>query len=206
MIGKHNTGGFDFSRDKTQYHIRFKGTLDMTFGKGARVRVDNPGDQFHNHVGVVEFISADQPTIYGVRFQPTGGTGEYLHSQLIGVGLNYGVEEALASVKQFADALQDSALPRENRPAELKKFRTDDPMYRARQMVWTAFYSTRHVSIEDIYVVWFCATLKNWKALISTNIRDNHYYEVTHDGETRRTYVDQYTKTGHHTFGSDFNL
>lgn len=47
---------------------------------------------------------------------------------------------------------------------------------------------------DDIYVVWFCKTLQNWKALISTTIPDGIYYEVTHNGDTNETYIDVYKK------------
>jgi len=45
-----------------------------------------------------------------------------------------------------------------------------------------------------MYIVWFCKTLKNWKALVSTNAKDNRYYEVTYNGENDETYIDEYGK------------
>lgn len=50
------------------------------------------------------------------------------------------------------------------------------------------------ISIEDVYVVWFCKTLQNWKALLSTNVPDGVYYEITHNGDKNETYVDVYKK------------
>lgn len=47
---------------------------------------------------------------------------------------------------------------------------------------------------SDVYIVWFCKTLQNWKALVSTNVADNMYYEVTHNGDRNETYVDVYKK------------
>lgn len=82
----------------------------------------------------------------------------------------------------------------EDRPSELKKFRTDDPMLMAREMVHGLFYKDIGLPMADVYVVWFCSTLQNWKALVSTNVLDNAYYEVTYDGEKNRTYVDRYVK------------
>lgn len=46
----------------------------------------------------------------------------------------------------------------------------------------------------DVYVVWFCKTLQNWKALISSTLPDGMYYEVTHNGDVGETYVDSYKK------------
>ena len=48
---------------------------------------------------------------------------------------------------------------------------------------------------EDLYIVWFCKTLQNWKALISTDAINGLYWEVTHNGDKNETYVDTYTKT-----------
>lgn len=47
---------------------------------------------------------------------------------------------------------------------------------------------------SDIFVVWFCKTLQNWKALVSTTLPDGTYYEVTYNGEKRVTYLDVYKK------------
>ena len=49
-------------------------------------------------------------------------------------------------------------------------------------------------TLDNIYIVWFCKTLQNWKALVSTTIPDGMYYEVTHNGDTNETYVDIYKK------------
>ena len=49
-------------------------------------------------------------------------------------------------------------------------------------------------SINDIYVVWFCKTLQNWKALISTTLPDGMYYEVTYNGDKKEIYLDAYKK------------
>lgn len=47
---------------------------------------------------------------------------------------------------------------------------------------------------EDVYVVWFSKTLKNFKALLSTTVSDGKYYEVTYNGEKDEMYVDTYVK------------
>lgn len=52
----------------------------------------------------------------------------------------------------------------------------------------------KQIGLEDVYVVWFCKTLQNWKALLSTNVRDGMYYEITHNGDKNETYVDVYKK------------
>lgn len=50
------------------------------------------------------------------------------------------------------------------------------------------------ISLDDVFVVWFCKTLQNWKALVATTQPVPTYYEVTHNGDTGETYVDIYTK------------
>lgn len=48
--------------------------------------------------------------------------------------------------------------------------------------------------VEDVYVVWFCKTLGNWKALVSTDVISGAYWEVTYNGAKKETYVDAYVK------------
>ena len=63
-------------------------------------------------------------------------------------------------------------------------------------------YFNRHVdktdnfqiTIDQVYVVWFCKTLQNWKAIVSTDIPDGMIYELTYNGDKRETYVDAYKK------------
>lgn len=52
----------------------------------------------------------------------------------------------------------------------------------------------KQISVDDVYVTWFSKTLQNWKALLSTNVPDGVYYEVTHNGDKNETYVDVYKK------------
>lgn len=47
---------------------------------------------------------------------------------------------------------------------------------------------------DDVFIVWFCKTLQNWKALVSTTIPDGIYYEVTYNGDKHETYLDVYKK------------
>lgn len=47
---------------------------------------------------------------------------------------------------------------------------------------------------DDIYVVWYCKTLQNHKALLSTNVSDGMYYELTFNGDKKELYLDAYKK------------
>lgn len=45
-----------------------------------------------------------------------------------------------------------------------------------------------------VYIVWFSKTLQNWKALLSTTLPDQMYYEVTYNGDAKEAYIDAYKK------------
>jgi hypothetical protein len=46
----------------------------------------------------------------------------------------------------------------------------------------------------DVYIVWFCFTLGNYKALVSTSLPDGRYYEVTYNANKGEMYIDTYVK------------
>ena len=50
------------------------------------------------------------------------------------------------------------------------------------------------ITSDDVYIVWFCKTLQNWKALASTTLPDGMYYEVTYNGDKKEVYLDAYKK------------
>ena len=54
--------------------------------------------------------------------------------------------------------------------------------------------NNKKITIDDVFVVWFAKTLQNWKALVSTTVSDGMYYEITHNGDKKETYVDVYKK------------
>ena len=58
-------------------------------------------------------------------------------------------------------------------------------------------------SIDEVYVVWFCYTLGNWKALCSTSLPDGRYYEVTFSRDRDIGFVDTYKKTHNVEFSLD---
>jgi len=47
---------------------------------------------------------------------------------------------------------------------------------------------------NDVYVVWYCKTLQNNKALLSTTVSDGMYYEITYNGDKKEVYLDAYKK------------
>ncbi len=61
-------------------------------------------------------------------------------------------------------------------------------------------YAEKHLDVTDgnqefeVYVVWSCKALQNWKALLSTSLPDGMYYELTYNGDKKEMYVDAYKK------------
>lgn len=50
------------------------------------------------------------------------------------------------------------------------------------------------ITTDNVYIVWFCKTLQNWKTLLSTTLQDGMYYEVTYNGNKNEIYLDAYKK------------
>lgn len=53
---------------------------------------------------------------------------------------------------------------------------------------------TDSVPDVELYSVWKCKTLQNWKFLISSSLPDGMYYEVTYNGDKKEWYLDAYKK------------
>jgi len=58
-------------------------------------------------------------------------------------------------------------------------------------------YDVPEIERWDTYVVWFCYTLGNAKALISTTRHDHAYFELTWHSDKNQLHVDQYLKVKH---------
>lgn len=50
------------------------------------------------------------------------------------------------------------------------------------------------IPIYDVYMVWKCKTLQNWKYMISSTLVDGMYYELTFNGDKKEWYLDAYKK------------
>lgn len=70
----------------------------------------------------------------------------------------------------------------------------DKAIYAARTVLLKhSLHSARELNPDDMYVVWFCKTLKNWKALVS-GVHITEYVEVTYNWDKQEAYVDVYSK------------
>jgi hypothetical protein len=61
---------------------------------------------------------------------------------------------------------------------------------------WYNQYSPEtEADLGDVFVVWACKTLQNYKCLVSTTIsRDGIYAEYTYNGDKQELYEDVYGK------------
>ena len=61
-------------------------------------------------------------------------------------------------------------------------------------------YITEHLdksdgTVEfDVFIVWKCKALQNWKWLLSSTLFDGMYYELTYNGDKTEFYLDAYKK------------
>lgn len=46
----------------------------------------------------------------------------------------------------------------------------------------------------EVYIVWKCKALQNWKYLLSSSLCDGMYYELTYNGDKKEWYFDAYKK------------
>ena len=46
----------------------------------------------------------------------------------------------------------------------------------------------------EVFVVWKCKALQNWKYLLSSTLLDGMYYEMTYNGDKNVWYLDAYKK------------
>ena len=61
-------------------------------------------------------------------------------------------------------------------------------------------YINRHIDKSDpvitveVFIVWKCKALQNWKYLLSSDLPDGMYYELTYNGDKKEWYLDAYKK------------
>lgn len=53
---------------------------------------------------------------------------------------------------------------------------------------------SEEVPSYTVFIVWYCKTLQNHKALLSTSLPDGMYYECTYNGDKNEKYLDAYKK------------
>lgn len=61
------------------------------------------------------------------------------------------------------------------------------------------------VPLFEVFTVWKCKTLQNWKFLISSTLYDGMYYELTYNGDKDEWYLDAYKKFENRVVKGDDN-
>lgn len=75
-----------------------------------------------------------------------------------------------------------------------------DSKFLSKAIDMVADYTDEHLDKTNnqtdytVFVVWYCKTLQNFKALLSTTLPDGMYYEVTYNGGKDEIYLDAYKK------------
>jgi len=60
--------------------------------------------------------------------------------------------------------------------------------------IWEHLDKSDKITEFDVYTVWKCKALQNWKFLISSSLYDGMYYELTYNGDKHEWYLDAYKK------------
>lgn len=61
--------------------------------------------------------------------------------------------------------------------------------------VYDYYYTNIEIIPKDlIFVVWYCKTLQNYKAILSTHYTDQRLFEITYNGDKNELYLDCYSK------------
>ena len=59
---------------------------------------------------------------------------------------------------------------------------------------WYYEHTSDEITLENVFVVWSCKTLQNYKALLSTTISgDGIYAEYTYNGDKQELYEEKLT-------------
>lgn len=60
---------------------------------------------------------------------------------------------------------------------------------------YTKNYPDVELDFDDVFIVWSCKTLQNYKCLVSTTVSgDGIYVEYTYNGDKQELYEDVYKK------------
>ena len=84
----------------------------------------------------------------------------------------------------------------------MKKQVTTESAFRRLACDMVRDYAEKHLDKTDgdvefsVYLVWYCKTIQNFKALLTTSLCDGMYYEVTFNGDRDEVYLDAYKKFG----------
>lgn len=74
-----------------------------------------------------------------------------------------------------------------------------------RLVEWYNLHFDRKIRYNDVYIVWVCKTLANYKCLASTNVHgDGIYVEYTYNGYSHELYEDVYHKMENNAYTDEY--
>ena len=80
--------------------------------------------------------------------------------------------------------------------------KTNNQYLKDAQYILSQFLIERGYSDDtEVFCVWSCKTLQNYKCLLSATAEDCPYFELTYDGNHNRWYVDVYDKQENYEVG-----
>lgn len=198
------------SEEPTKYTLTLENYVEVAKWIGPDVRISSPWKNpklhfetgFADHGGFKTTVSLGD-TIEKLpdgKFQIWVDENNVASDEPIGLP-GQTMKQAAAAMKVVGDNLREALnrsqqTKREDGP-EMLMPENFGPISEARVLVHKLHYgpsSEIPLALHDVYVVWFCKTLQNWKAMVSSNAKDDAYYEVTHNGDKNETYVDRYIK------------
>lgn len=63
-----------------------------------------------------------------------------------------------------------------------------------RRYIWEHIDKSDPEVTFEVFIVWKCKALQNWKYLLSSTLPDGMYYELTYNGDKHEWYLDAYKK------------
>lgn len=158
------------------------------------------------HPAAICVISVEVGEFFELQLDP--GDGRPTQTREVPFPYIYYAKDPLGVLRNHLESMYNGLLKEEEKDIMPTKENAmpvgNDFMMKMARCAAASWYNTHggpsKIKPEDVYVVWFCKTLQNWKALCSTDIHDGMYYEVTYDGDKDAAYVDAYKKWDNQEF------
>lgn len=70
----------------------------------------------------------------------------------------------------------------------------NEALHIVRRYIWEHLDKSDPEATFEVFIVWKCKALQNWKYLLSSTLFDGMYYELTYNGDKQEWYLDAYKK------------
>ncbi len=74
---------------------------------------------------------------------------------------------------------------------------SDEFINRCKDIVINYYIDYEQIELDednDVFVVWYCKTLQNMKAILATHFNDQRIFELSLNGDKNEIYLDTYQK------------